>query len=216
MKSNLKDLKINMYKATMNLQKSYNSISKEFSSTRHSKWPCVTKYYQDYVKCNSYLLDAGCGNGKNIVDSYIFEACDITEKFLEIVSYTKKAAGIVQSTVQKLPYISNVFDHAISIAVIHHLNTIELRKQAVSELIRCVRPGGTILITNWAYENNKFETQDCFVPFKSPKGDILTQRYYHLFTENELPDIVNEIDNCDLVEYYNEHKNWIGVVKKHN
>jgi SAM-dependent methyltransferase len=198
----------------MNLQESYNSISKEFSSTRHTKWPCVTKFYDDYVERNSYILDAGCGNGKNIIDAYIFEACDITETLLDIVAETK-AAGIVQSTVQTLPYVSNIFDNAISIAVIHHLNTFELRKQAITDIVRCVKPGGTILITNWAYENNKFETQDCFVPFKNPKGDILAQRYYHLFTENELPDIVNEINNCDIVEYYNEHKNWIGVIKKH-
>jgi len=198
----------------MNLQKSYNCISKEFSSTRHTKWPCVNKFFDDYVSPKSFLLDAGCGNGKNISQKHYFEVCDITEGFLDIVKNKYNNVGIVQSNVQQLPYVSNKFDHVICVAVIHHLNTEELRIKAIHELIRCTKPNGKILITNWAFENNKFETQDCFIPFKSKSGEILTQRYYHLFTEYELPKYISALNNCNLIEYYNEYNNWIGIIEK--
>ena len=70
---------------------------------------------------------------------------------------------------------NNVFDAAISEAVIHHLNTFSLRKQAISELIRCVKSKGYILITNWAFENNKFQnkTQHTFIPFRNCREKIL-------------------------------------------
>ena len=197
----------------MDLRKTYNTISKQFSATRYKKWPCVVNYYEKYVSKNNYILDAGCGNGKNITDDCIFECCDVTDNFLNIVQ-NQHSCGLVQTKVESLPYKSDTFDHIICIAVVHHLNTEELRIKAIKELVRCVKPGGTILVTNWAFENNKFDTQDAFIPFKTCKGDILVERYYHLFTENELPHIISLLSDCELIEYYNEYCNWIGVIKK--
>lgn len=54
-----------------------------------------------------------------------------------------------------LPYRSAVFDSVISIAVIHHLSTIERRVQAVQELCRVTRPGGSLLVYVWAFEQDR-------------------------------------------------------------
>ncbi|KAJ1339249.1 hypothetical protein BSLG_006386 [Batrachochytrium salamandrivorans] len=82
-----------------------------------------------------------------------------------------------------LPYRSDVFDFAISIAVIHHFSTPERRKQAIIELLRILKPGGRVLIFVWALEQGhanylifqskskrQYETQDVFVPWKMPKN----------------------------------------------
>nr|KAJ3421462.1 tRNA methyltransferase, has a role in tRNA modification [Polyrhizophydium stewartii] len=73
-----------------------------------------------------------------------------------------------------LPYRSSAFDFAISIAVIHHFATPERRQHAIAELLRIVRPGGSVLIFVWALEQEsqsrrKFDQQDVFVPWKMPK-----------------------------------------------
>jgi SAM-dependent methyltransferase len=51
-----------------------------------------------------------------------------------------------------LPVRTGAFDHAISIAVIHHFSNDAMRIRAISELLRIVKPGGTVLIYVWAFE----------------------------------------------------------------
>jgi len=60
----------------------------------------------------------------------------------------------------KLPLRSGHFDAVISIAVVHHFSTVSLRVQAISEMLRILKPGGTLLIYVWAYEqeHKKFPT----------------------------------------------------------
>ena len=52
-------------------------------------------------------------------------------------------------------FSSNSFDACISIAVIHHLSTIERRANAIRELLRIVKPGGLVLVYVWAMEQDK-------------------------------------------------------------
>lgn len=53
-----------------------------------------------------------------------------------------------------LYFRSNSFDVCICIAVIHHLSTATRRLAAIKELARIIRPGGRILISVWALEQN--------------------------------------------------------------
>lgn len=71
----------------------------------------------------------------------------------------------------RLPYRSDAFDAAISIAVIHHLSTEEHRLRALRELLRIVRVGGQVLVYVWALEQteNTFHHQDLFVPWDMSK-----------------------------------------------
>ena len=60
-----------------------------------------------------------------------------------------------------------MFDSVISIAVVHHFSTKNLRIGAISEMHRILRIGGKVLIYVWAYEQDLkvFKTQDVFVPW---------------------------------------------------
>ncbi len=53
----------------------------------------------------------------------------------------------------------------MSVAVLHHLSTIERRQKAISELIRVTKPGGKIFIEVWAKEQNPKN-----VPPRPPKA----------------------------------------------
>jgi SAM-dependent methyltransferase len=71
-----------------------------------------------------------------------------------------------------VPLRSKSVDAAICIAVMHHLSTPERRARCVEELVRIVRPGGTINIQAWAMEQaqnsrRRFAAPDVFVPFNA-------------------------------------------------
>ena len=51
----------------------YETISSEFSATRFSVWRCV-KDLTHLIKKNDYVLEIGCGNGKNM--KYIINNID--------------------------------------------------------------------------------------------------------------------------------------------
>lgn len=46
-----------------NVHKVYNEIANHFSETRHSPWPQVNAFIQQF-DVGSVLIDIGCGNGK--------------------------------------------------------------------------------------------------------------------------------------------------------
>jgi len=54
-----------------------------------------------------------------------------------------------------LPFRDNQFDAVLFIGVMHHLVSSERQVKALLELSRILRPGGTILLYTWAYEQQK-------------------------------------------------------------
>lgn len=48
-----------------------------------------------------------------------------------------------------------IFDAAISIAVLHHISTVERRLSAVAELARLLRPGGRAMIYAWSRDQGE-------------------------------------------------------------
>ena len=144
----------------MNLQKTYNSISKEFSSTRHTKWPCVTKYYNNYVNRNNYVLDAGCGTGRvaevcarevalrEDIDSITYDGIDYSDGMLDVARakqiYTRL---LVADLKQKLPltdFPNEQYDAMLCSGVFlqGHVGA-----EAIPELSRVVKSGGLLCFT---------------------------------------------------------------------
>ncbi|KAL1110413.1 hypothetical protein AAG570_007944, partial [Ranatra chinensis] len=64
-----------------------------------------------------------------------------------------------------------------------------------------------------------FQFQDLLVPWilnkKNIDGDSATYlRYYHVFEENELTDLCNEIPNINIVSQYYDQGNWCVILEK--
>ncbi|KAJ0240068.1 hypothetical protein HA466_0227580 [Hirschfeldia incana] len=129
----------------------YDAIAPHFSSTRYAKWPKVAAFLES-LPPGSVILDAGCGNGKylGLNPNCFFIGCDISDPLIRICS--EKGHEVLVADAVNLPYREGFGDAAISIAVLHHLSTEERRKGAVEELVRVVKPGGFVLITVWAAE----------------------------------------------------------------
>ena len=71
----------------IDIAEQYDTISKDFDRSRIRIWNAVKDFLQP-TKDNLKLLDAGCGNGKNMIyaikHGYITKGFDISNNLLEI------------------------------------------------------------------------------------------------------------------------------------
>ena len=191
----------------------YNEIYNEFDTTRYRPWTCVEDFL-DQVPKNSMIGDIGCGNGKNMFyrKDCINLGCDFSENLVKLCN--EKSLQVIQGNILNVPFQDNLFNHTLCIAVLHHLSTIEMRKQAIQEFIRITKLNGKILILVWAFEQEqssrrKFTKQANLIDWKDKKGNILGKRYYYVFKKNELESLIPE--NIQIEKSFYEKSNW-GVI----
>jgi len=202
----------------------YNNISEHFSITRKIMWPKVCEFI-DSFKSDSLILDIGCGNGKNMGTRHDCEyiGIDMCERLMKQCKY-KDNCKFIAGDCLNLPFKDETFEYAICIAVIHHLSTEERRLKSIKELSRILKTGGYGLIYVWAYEQKRFENekkQDVDVKWllqkkynKCSETDEVYYRYYHLFKENELEELILNDGNLGIIESGNQYNNWYCIVKK--
>jgi len=211
----------------------YNKIYKEFDKSRYSIWVKV-KEFLDSLEDNKIILDAGCGNGKNI--KYIIEnlkmkeiyGIDYSHEFIKLCSEKFINSNIIfkEMNITNLHFPDNYFDYIISIAVIHHLNP-ENRIKMIKELVRVVKNNGLILISAWGIirtDNFKLpntlknatklnDNNDYLIPFKS--NNIIYQRYYHLYQNNELFDFISNLNlNIKIIDSCFDRDNFFIILTK--
>ena len=194
-------------------EKFYNENFELFSDTRFCLWDIVREFSKNFEK-DSYVLDAGCGNGKNM--NYFQNSCNIVgidkcSHFVEICR--NKNLKVYLNDVRFLDFDDNTFDFVISIAVIHHFDKEGDRINAVSEMLRVLKKGGKLLITVWAFESDEyskkknFELGDNIIKFKS------SDRYYYIYDKVSFIKFCNNIDNVD-VEISWDRGNWNCILTK--
>jgi SAM-dependent methyltransferase len=197
----------------------YDTIAHDFSRTRWNVWGEV-KLFLNSLESYSLIADIGCGNGKNFLekDNKFYVGFDITHKFLEEIVTKTKYEGVCGNALA-LPFKQNSFDAVINIAVLHHLSSHERRLQVLSELIRITKIRGLILITVWALEQSvgerqKFTKQENYVKWSLRGSDEVFLRYYYVFKEGELEDLISHFDNVVIKKSHYEMGNWGVVIEK--
>ena len=195
----------------------YNSIANEFSDTRYRPWTCVESFLDNLEK-DKIIGDIGCGNGKNMLyrKDLINYGCDFSKELVKIC--LKQNLNVIEGDILNIPYKDNSFDYTLCIAVIHHLSTIDKRIKSINELIRVTKPGGKILILVWALEQEsnskrKFTKQENYVDWKNKSKQLLGKRYYYVFKENELENLVSSI-NVKIVKSFYEKGNHGVILEK--
>jgi len=146
----------------------YEKIAPHFSHTRYKGWPMIVDFLNALPDA-SLVADVGCGNGKYLGVNPNIQMIG-TDRSFNLIGICRERSQNFQTFVAdslKLPLRSQAFDSVISIAVVHHFSTDTLRVQALSEMHRCLKTGGKMLVYVWAYEqeHKKFATQDVFVPW---------------------------------------------------
>jgi SAM-dependent methyltransferase len=98
------------------------------------------------------ILDAGCGYRffapMLARRGFEVDACDfdasIGPKYDEIAAQYDLAIGFTQQDLSKMTYADETFDYASCISVLEHVRD---RAEIVREFRRCLKPGGTLLLT---------------------------------------------------------------------
>ena len=196
----------------------YNVIGEHFSNTRHYVWPNV-KSYIDKIEPGSLIADIGCGNGKNMYRSDCEQiGLDFCDKFVEICK--NKNQNVILGNCMSIPFKDNSYDYTLSVAVIHHLSTYDRRLKAIEELIRITKPGGKIFIQVWGFSCKKSDEQDAMIEWNlqkkyidGGKKNIKINRYYYLFMDNELKEMIPK-DKVKILKYYDSYNNWIAELIK--
>lgn len=186
----------------------YDLIADDFSRTRHSIWPETKNLLDKYISKKEKILDLGCGNGRYF--KYFKEknidyfGIDNSEKLIKIAKNKNPEANFQTADAFKLPFPDKFFDKIISIAVLHHIPSKELRIQFIKEAKRVLKTGGILILIVWNFKKIKkffiyfnsfilklFGSKLDFGDFLKSWGDK-TLRYYHCFSKKELNNLAKK------------------------
>lgn len=204
--------------SSLTVEQVYDKIAPEFDITRVRIWGSVRKFLDSLPK-NSYLLDNGCGNGKNMLyrKDLRFFGIDVSKEQVRICQ--EKGLNAKQCSMSELDFANDSFDNMICIASYHHLDNDIERKLALIEMYRCLKPGGKILLTVWAKEQFEgstfvFNSENEQVSWKSKDGNIY-YRYYHIYSKGDLEKEINKLESrFKIVEDGYEMGNWWVILSK--
>ncbi|VIO87603.1 Uncharacterized protein BM_BM17957 [Brugia malayi] len=136
------------------------------NATRKSavRWVNVQQFVNQ-LPLGTVVIDIGCGEAKYHRNDCFFMDCDTCLEML-VQLQLPPMVDLQLADALNLPYRSNSIDAALLVSVLHHFTTLDRRKRALTEVARCLRPRGQVLIYVWAFEqpNGKFPSQDVLVP----------------------------------------------------
>jgi ubiquinone/menaquinone biosynthesis C-methylase UbiE len=214
------------------VRQTFEAIAEHFDKTRYKPWPETVEYVESLPK-HSRILDIGCGNGRNSVlarrEGHEVVGVDFSRNLLGIAvkklarKLLAKESHFLAGDASLMPVKENSFDAALYIATLHHIPAAEDRLKSLMELRHCLKPEGTALISVWAIDQPKFEEllekksedpeyADIFLPWTRSDGKVF-QRYYHLFEEDELKDLVTK-SGLQTEKYFKSSDNYFARVKK--
>ena len=145
------------------------------------------------------LLNIGCAHGPDFLpfkQSFELHGMDFSVEMLRFAQrYSQKFSFTVYlslATASYLPYRDETFDWAVSVATYHHIKNSDLRKAALDELWRVLKPGSEAFITVWNrwQPGFWFKRKEITVPWYK-EGRTL-HRYHYLFSYTELEKLARE------------------------
>lgn len=184
----------------------YDRIAADFSATRTALWPELLQF-KAFAKPGDRVLDAGCGNGRvyqlfagMAID---YEGIDASENLIAIAKekWRDPLAHFRAGSILSIPFEDESFDVVLAVAALHHVPSDAYRLQSIAECRRVLKPGGRLLMTNWArwkpqhwssYVIGALQSLLRLRPYDI--GDVLVSwdrgekadRYVHVFTKSEL------------------------------
>lgn len=214
----------------------YDKIALRFDTSRTRIWNNVRTFISSTdINNKKNLLDAGCGNGKNALYAlsynYDVTGIDISLKLLEISK--QKGLNVYYKNILDLD-LYNIFDKCICIAVIHHINSIELQCNAIVNMINSLKDNGELLISVWSYEKNNilniyddnirknendyrdFVIGHNYIDWKLEDSNEIIKRYYYIHDYNSFKLLMEMVNNFINI-YYKiswEKQNWFCKICK--
>ncbi len=154
---------------------------------------CAFKWI-DALKA-SHFLDVGCGTGnfsRKLTDKgHQVTGIDISNNMLDIARNKVPEASFYEMDVYDLKFEDNTFDNVISMAAFEF---IEYPDKAITELMRVVKPGGTVIIGAIHLDSpwGELYTSEAF------KESVFSHAFLKTFSDFEdiYPDMLTAKDEC--------------------
>lgn len=222
------------------VKKNYSEIAEQYSETRKKHlsplWDELVKIVAE-IKDGDKILDVGCGNGRLLdflKDKKIeYLGVDASENLIKCARELHPKNEFVVNDILELSSLPKLnFDFVFSIALLHHLPSLELRVAALRQLKNKINNSGEIVITVWNMWNqprfrkligkflllkmlrkNKFDFGDILFDWKDNCSGRTSQRYYHAFTMRELKKIFR-LAGLKVVKVFKDKYNYYLVLKK--
>ncbi len=213
----------------------YQQIAEDYLLKKRLPWVDFEKYLtQIKWHPNGILIDVGTGNGRNlnlISKASLLVGIDISYKLLQGFIGPVQTQRI-RGSLPNLPIRTNCTDNILVIAVIHHLNSENLRLKAMLNIYNISLINSRIIFSVWRKWRNELRNEliaairkkeriqpliDVNRPWHDSNGNILGTRFYHYFTRKELIYLLNKsnfkIINLEILGGRNNDANFFVFTK---
>jgi SAM-dependent methyltransferase len=219
------------------VKRNYEEIAEDFDATRKkAPWPELQKIIGG-LPPGAKILDAGCGNGRLaglLPESGVnYLGFDQSEVLLEKARRNNPGFKFVSGNLLTLSqFPDRDFSHIFCIAVLQHLPSADLRQETIKQLATKLAPGGQLIISAWnlwsqpwsrrllfrarwlkILGRNKLDYDDLIFPWKNARGQIISQRYYHAFTDREWRRLADVSGLKTMTRYKDRHNYWLILQK---
>ena len=191
----------------------YNNFAKDFNLKRKKPWKPFVEFYEiieNEIIINGTILDAGCGNGRNIPiigrnqNNIRIIGIDNSIELLKIIrnqknnriknrnSYLKtNEVELILSDLNYLPFQENILDYIFAIASIHHLIGKKNRSIFIQNIFNLMKVNGSLILSIWRKWQKRFRNyfiKDWFKrKFSSKYRKIQIKTGLHAFGDIVIP-----------------------------
>lgn len=217
------------------VKNNYQEIAKQFDITRKKHlWPELETIFNNIEK-GVNIIDVGCGNGRlleALKDKEInYLGVDNSEELIKLAKQNYPQHSFLVADVLELNQkIKTKFEIVISVAVLHHLPSRELRLKALNQLKEVSAPGAKIIFSVWnlwphkkfrkyllknIWQKITFKTNldfgDLLFPWKNSQGQEVSERYYHAFTKRELIKDLYSVGFKNFSIKKDKYNYWVSI-----
>jgi ubiquinone/menaquinone biosynthesis C-methylase UbiE len=208
----------------------YNSIADKYSRVRGEDWKEMDFLF-DCLNPGNRVLDLGCGNGR-FFPSFLKKEVEYlgADPSLNLVNLAKEKypqGNFRVVSVDSLPFPDSFFDKVFSIAVLHHIPSLDLRLLFLEEIRRTLKEGGYLILTAWDLKE-KMGKRGLFGWFKArnlDRGDVFLpwygskDTYFHCFNLEELVQLIKDsgfivADKGEISVGQRPYSNFYIIAKK--
>jgi len=214
----------------MELKQIYNRIAQDFSQTRQKprvEFEFIKNQLETFPSKKIKILDVGSWDGRlrgylrqNLPGKEIeFWWLDFAEKFVNLAKNKYPDANwILWDMLELNKYFEPLsFDFVVFVASFHHLKTFSQRLKVLKQTYQILKYPWKAIFVNWNLRNpryyklflkgvlknllrfNRGDISWVYVPWKKD-GKVL-QRYYHIFWQKELADLLR-LAGFDSVSWF--------------
>lgn len=212
------------------IRATYERIAESYAAARRRPWLQVVDFIQGLPR-GCRVLDLGCGHGRHArplaAAGHRVVGVDLSRRLLMIgraeslVSRDPFRIEWLEGMASTLPFSDSVFDASLCIAVLHHIPSPELRKEALVELRRVLRPGSKAFLSVWSVDDpnlrdifgSRTADPDVEIPWRLPDGAAVP-RFYHLFQGGELERLIID-SGLEGERFFRSAGNHFAQVRKH-